>query len=90
MPVRMFLANFGPKKYNWMLPTPLGEARPEEELKSWPLIDRPAMSKKLDGKATLITTVWMVKQPPPQTQAPSRLAAQPAQMRESSEPSSSD
>lgn len=28
VPIRMFLANFGPEHFNWTLPAPLGEGRP--------------------------------------------------------------
>lgn len=81
VPVRIFSANIEPEQFNWMIPTPSSVERTKVELKSWPLIDKPMMPKKLNGKAALIPMVWVVRQPLPQTHAPVRPTAQPAQRR---------
>lgn len=72
VPVRIFSVNFGQKQYNWALLAPSGEGRSKDELRIWPLIEKPIMPKKLDRKLTLIPVVQVVRLPFPQAQAPAR------------------
>lgn len=61
VPMRMFSVNFWPEQFNWTLPTPSTERRSEDELRTCPLIEKPTIPRKLDGKVTLIPIVWVVR-----------------------------
>lgn len=65
VPMRMFSLKFGPKQFNCTLSTKSVEGLPEEELRNWPLKEKPTMPNKLDKKIALIPTTPIVNLPPP-------------------------
>lgn len=66
----MFSVNFGPKKYNWMLPIEFAEAASKEEFKNCALIEKPTVLKKLDVKVALMPGILVIRPSPSQPQAP--------------------